>query len=340
MIANIKLTRTSATGATLTALLMIALVATFIWHWSDFVQYCINLQIYMHRYLVMYLLQQQNNQSGAGLMLILFSFTYGFLHAVGPGHGKFVITTYLSTNREKANTSRLITFLGSMMQGVVATLFVLILAVFFNLSMGDLSLSRYFVEKGSAVFIMLFGVVLMLRAAGINLFHLYKKEKRLAIHQIATFPTSGINKLPLAPHDSHQLADCGCGHKHLPAAEELTGGWKNYFWIIASIGIRPCSGAILILVFANAVGMFTWGVIAAMSMALGTSLSIMIVATLVYHAREKFISSHGQLLAGKLIHVSRIATVIGGLILILFGLVLFSSVIPINASGDFIAAGC
>lgn len=126
----------------------------------------------------------------------------------------------------------------------------------------------------------------------------------------------------------------------MPLAEELNGDWKNYLWVIASIGIRPCSGAILILVFANAVGMFTWGVIAAMSMALGTSLSIMIVATLVYHAREKFISSHGQLLAGKLIHASRIATVIGGFILILFGLVLFSSVIPISASGDFIAAGC
>ncbi|WP_186371679.1 hypothetical protein [Yersinia alsatica] len=49
---------------------------------------------------------------------------------------------------------------------------------------------------------------------------------------------------------------------------------------------------------------------------------------------------NSQILSGQLIHAARIAMLIGGLLLILFGLVLFSSVIPISANGDFIAAGC
>ncbi len=134
-------------GLALACLLLLTLLYLFVRHWTEFVQYCINFQIYMHRYLVLYLLQQRNQQYSGGLMLTLASFAYGFLHSIGPGHGKFVITTYLATHRERLNASRAITLLGSLMQGVVAIVFVVVLAVALNLSMGDLSLSRYWVEK-------------------------------------------------------------------------------------------------------------------------------------------------------------------------------------------------
>ncbi|MGE4802742.1 nickel/cobalt transporter [Yersinia hibernica] len=339
MPSNLKLSRANMASIGFSSAILLSLLWIFARHWADFVQYCINFQIYMHRYLVLYLLKQQNNQTGAGLMLALFSFIYGFLHSIGPGHGKFVITTYLATSREKVTTSRLITFLGSLMQGLVAIAFVVILGVIFNLSMGELSLSRFYVEKASALFIVLFGLVLILRASGIRPFMLFRRQRQAVISHIgqplATKPTQSI----LAAPSSHQhTEDCAC--RHMPSAEQLNGGWKTYLWVIASIGIRPCSGAILILVFANAIGMFTWGIIAAMSMALGTALSIMIIATLVYHAREKLISINSQILSGQLIHAAQIAMLIGGVLLILFGLVLFSSVIPISANGDFIAAGC
>ena len=310
------------------ALLLIALLALFTRHWAQFVQYCINFQIYMHRYLVMYLLQQQNHQYRGGMMLVFGSFIYGFLHSVGPGHGKFVITTYLATNRQQLAISRLITLCGSLMQGVVAILFVLILAVALNLSMGDLSLSRYWVEKGSAVFIACFGLMLIWRAGGLRL----RKSLVLRPSMMKAIPATPL----ITQHDPH----CGCGHKHSPDASDLNGGWRNALWVIAAIGIRPCSGAILILVFANAIGMFTWGVISALNMALGTALSIMILATLVHHLRERFIHTGGPLMGVYLPQAARIAMMLGGVILILFALVLFSAVIPVSANGDFIAAGC
>lgn len=322
---SIKVTPANFAGLGAGALLLLAILYLFIRHWAEFVQYCINAQIYMHRYLVLYLLQQRNHQYSGGVMLALGSFIYGFLHSVGPGHGKFVITTYLATHRRQLNASRLITLLGSLMQGVVAILFVLILAVALNLSMGDLSLSRYWLEKGSALFIAAFGLVVIGRAIGL---------RRRRLPKITTLR-------PIAKTAQHSPGDdCACGHRHLPNAADLTGGWRNALWLILSIGIRPCSGAILILVFANAVGMFTWGVISAISMALGTALSIMILATLVHHAREKLIAANDHLTGKHLAQASRMAVIVGGVLLVLFALVLFSSVIPVSANGDFIAAGC
>lgn len=322
---TMKVTPANVAGLGAGVLLLLVMLYLFARHWAEFVQYCINAQIYMHRYLVLYLLQQRNHQYSGGVMLALCSFIYGFLHSVGPGHGKFVITTYLATHRRQLNASRLITLLGSLMQGVVAILFVLVLAIALNLSMGDLSLSRYWLEKGSALFIAAFGLVVILRAVGLP------QRKRLAFKALRPLTTTTQH----SPED-----DCGCSHRHLPDATALTGGWRNALWLIVSIGIRPCSGAILILVFANAVGMFTWGVISALSMALGTALSIMILATLVHHAREKFIAANDHLTGKRLAQVSRLAVILGGILLILFALVLFNSVIPVSANGDFIAAGC
>ncbi|WP_241523854.1 nickel/cobalt transporter [Chimaeribacter coloradensis] len=267
------------------------ILALFSHYWADFVQACINVQIYLHRYLVLYLLQQHNHQAGGGLMLVLCSFLYGVLHSVGPGHGKFVITTYLATHRQQLNRSRVITLLGSLMQGVVAILFVVVLAVLFNFSMGDLSRSRYWVEKISALLIGAFGLVLMLRAAGVTL-------------------------------RGRPDRACGCGHAHPP-------GGQHALWVIAAIGFRPCSGAILILVFANA---------------LGTALAITLLATFVHHARERarerIIASPEGLAGRALPHLARGVMMCGGLLLMLFALVLFTSVIPVSANGDFIAAGC
>ena len=296
----------------------VALLYLFARHWGEFVQYCFTLQISLHRYLVQYLLLQRDHHIKGGLMLIAGSFTYGFLHSVGPGHGKFVITTWLATHREKLNASRLITLAGSLMQGVVAVLFVLILAISLNLSMGDLSASRYWMEKASALLIAGFGIVLIGRAIGGERLRMF--GARASRHQ----------------HD----AACGCGHKHQPNAEDLTGGWRNAAWVIAGIGIRPCSGALMILVFANAVGMFSWGVAAVMAMSLGTAASILILATWVHHFREWMLAANSSVMVRYAATLGRVAIVAGGMALILFALVLFFTVIPVSANGDFITAGC
>ncbi|GAB2936288.1 nickel/cobalt efflux system [Hafnia psychrotolerans] len=313
------------------ALIVVLLVA---WeYWRDFVQICISMQIFMHRYLVLYLLEIRNGQYSGGLFLVTSGFIYGLLHAVGPGHGKFVITTYLSTSREKMAISRLISFTGSMMQGVVAIAFVWLLAVIFNFSMGDLSLSRWYVEKASAVFIAFFGLITLARAFGFTPWRRNTKRRLPAFSPLINPPKAVFNQV-------HSAETCGCGHKHLSMPDDLSGTFASRLWVILSIGIRPCSGAILILVFANAVGMFRWGMAAAMSMALGTALSITIVATLVTHAREKVMKINAKNGLAHWQHGSKALMLFAGVLLILFAMVLFFSVIPVSGNGDFVAAGC
>lgn len=109
--------------------------------------------------------------------------------------------------------------------------------------------------------------------------------------------------------------------------------------VILTIGARPCSGAIMILMFSNALGMVSWGIAAVMVMALGTALSIMGLSLAVRYARNRTVAFFGadNPQYRWLVPLVKIA---GGVVIILFATVLFLTVIPISANGDYIAAGC
>ncbi|AJZ89626.1 nickel transporter [Klebsiella michiganensis] len=322
------LPRRWALPAGLLALLLSVLALVFIsHHWSAFIQWCLSVQISLHRYLVFYLLQINNHQYSGGVWLLIGSFFYGVLHAIGPGHGKFIVTTWLSTNQETPLAGRMVPFLGSLMQGVSAIIFVFVLAIALNLSSGDLSESRWYVEKISAVLIGGFGVFIVLKAL--------RQQAPLRMHSFT--PLSGNAKT--VDHHS-QDAHCGCGHNHGVGYDARNGNWLTHLGVILAIGARPCSGAIMILVFSNALGFISWGIAAVMTMALGTALSILGLSVLVTRTRD----SVGKLWLSRTPAQVRLITtglkVIGGLLIVLFAVVLFTTTIPVSANGDFIAAGC
>ncbi len=307
-------------GALLLTLFALGVAFFFYSHWGAFLQWAFSLQITLHRYLVLYLLQLNNHQYTGGLWLISGAFIYGVLHAIGPGHGKFIVSAYLATHRENLFAARLVPLAGSLMQGVSAILFVFILAVGFNLASGDLSQSRWYLEKVSALLIGAFGLFLILRAARSLL------APRLKVHS-------------LTPAQSHP-ENCSCGH-HGVGRENHGGDWRTRLGVIAAIGARPCSGAIMIMLFANALGMASWGMVVVMTMALGTALSIMALSLGVQYARRTTIRLFGT--PATPVQAQRIAALLriaGGLALLLFAAVLFLTVIPVSPNGDYIAAGC
>lgn len=319
------LNRTMSLSGGMILLVLAALaIITASQHWSAFIQWCLSVQITLHRYLVLYLLQINNAQYSGGIWLLTGSFIYGVLHAIGPGHGKFIVTTYLSTNNETPFVSRAVPFLGSLMQGVTAIAFVFILSVLLNLSGGDLSQSRWYVEKLSALLIGAFGMFIIWRAV---------RGYRPAKMQIKSLVPAG--------QSGHQHDDqCGCGHNHGVGYSGRDGSWMTHLGVILAIGARPCSGAIMILLFSNALGFITWGIMAVMTMALGTALSIMTLSVAVTWARDGI----GKLYLTRSPRHLRMLTlalkVVGGILLILFACVLFLTVIPVSANGDYIAAGC
>jgi nickel/cobalt exporter len=87
-------------------------------------------------------------------------------------------------------------------------------------------------------------------------------------------------------HDHHDDA-AAWGHAHAPEPEELAGpgGWRRGFSAVVAVGLRPCSGAILVLVFALAQGLFWAGVVSTFVMGLGTAITVAVIATIAVGAK-------------------------------------------------------
>ncbi len=89
-------------------------------------------------------------------------------------------------------------------------------------------------------------------------------------------------------HHHHQELDVlPWGHAHGPEPEQLAGpgGWRRGLSAVAAVGLRPCSGAIIVLVFALAQGLFWAGIASTFVMGLGTAITVGAVATLAVGAK-------------------------------------------------------
>jgi ABC-type nickel/cobalt efflux system permease component RcnA len=218
------------------------------------------------------------NPAKAGGTLLLFSFVYGVLHALGPGHGKVVITTWLATHPSKLKPAIGLTLASSLLQGLVAILLVVVVLSLLALPARQLHLSGYWLEKGSYLLVGVLGLLLCWRAL-----------KRL--HQLLQAPRFRA----FTPHHVHH-DNCGCGHQHLPTQSQLQNGgdWRARLVIVLSMGMRPCSGAIMVLLFSKVIGVFAWGVASALAMAAGTSLTISGLALLVHGFRQFAVKLSGK----------------------------------------------
>ncbi|MBK5074569.1 nickel/cobalt transporter [Budviciaceae bacterium CWB-B4] len=309
-------------------LIALVLLAVLVWlKWPDFLLQSAIWQKQLHQQLVSLLQQVKQHPLETGGMLMLFSFIYGVLHSAGPGHGKVIITAYLATHPLKLRASLLLTLAASLVQGVVAILLVTIVLSVLQLSTRTIHQTNFWMEKGSYLLIVLVGGILCYRAI---------RQLRSMVKQKPVPQTLKINALtPLEPGHVHSDS-CGCGHRHLPTADELevSGGWKTNLAIILSIGIRPCSGAILVLLFSKVIDAYPWGIAAAMVMALGTATTISLLALFVHYARrlaEKVTATRQRSEWGKVALIS--FSLFGGVLLILFGLVLYYGVSPAASGG-------
>ncbi len=107
----------------------------------------------------------------------------------------------------------------------------------------------------------------------------------------------GHDHAAITTHDHH---DHGHAHTTITATKAMLGGtpmrrsraelkgrdwWKRGLSAIVAVGLRPCSGAIIVLVFALAQGLFWVGVAATFVMGLGTAITVAVIATLAVGAR-------------------------------------------------------
>lgn len=206
--------------------------------------------------------------------LAFLSFAYGVLHAAGPGHGKAVISSYVLANERTVRRGIALSFLAALVQALSAIVIVGVLAVALNATSLKIKATEHVITSVSWALVAAIGAWLLV------------KQLR------ALFVTN--SQPAIAGHPAHDEAghvhgpDCGCAHAHMPSPDQVSGkwSWANAFAIAFAVGIRPCTGAIIVLVFALSQGLYWAGVFATFAMAIGTAITVSTLAALAVGSRE------------------------------------------------------
>ena len=237
--------------------------------------------------------------------LIALSFAYGIFHAAGPGHGKAVVSSYMLANEVSARRGIMLSFASSFLQGVTAIVAISVLLLLLrgtgvrtdNLA-GTLELASYFL-------VMVLGAWLLWQ------------------------------KLTGRGHHHHHGDDCGHdhdhdhGHLHAPDPKQLTGdlGLRQAWSAILAVGLRPCSGAIIVLTFAFLNGLVWGGIMSTFAMSLGTGITVATLALLAVYAKNTALKVAGmQDRAGQL---HKIIEICGAALVFILGAVLFTAALTV-----------
>jgi ABC-type nickel/cobalt efflux system permease component RcnA len=222
--------------------------------------------------------------------LLAISFAYGIFHAAGPGHGKAVISSYLVANEETAKRGIVLSFASALMQSLVAVLIVGISAWLLNATAKTMCGAERAIEIASYALIAAFGARLVWTKGGGFFRALQARQPAPAMAAAAHHHDHdhGHHHHHSHTHDDDHIHDEHCGHSHGPSPGELAGpgGWRRGLGAIFAVGIRPCSGAILVLVFALAQGLFWAGVAATFVMGLGTAITVATIAVVAVSAKD------------------------------------------------------
>ena len=221
--------------------------------------------------------------------LLAISFAYGIFHAAGPGHGKAVISSYLVANQETARRGIVLSFASALLQALVAVVVVGICAWLLNATAKTMCGAEKAIEIASYTLIAAVGARLVWTKGGGFMRALQAKPvpaMAAAHHHHGHNHDHHHHDHGHDHHDDH-VHDEHCGHAHGPTPDQLAGpgGWQRGLGAIFAVGLRPCSGAILVLVFALAQGLFWAGIAATFVMGLGTAITVATIAVLAVSAK-------------------------------------------------------
>lgn len=263
----------------------------------------------------------QNEGLHTAALLMLLGFGYGAFHALGPGHGKAVITTYLLTHPAALRRGLWLSSAAALLQGVVAIAMTGLLVGVLGWLTRDSMAGTVYLEQAS------FGLVALLGG-----WLVYNAARRIR----AAWPSSSLSRAPLMQYQpsprplmsggmAPPSAACGCGKAHHIDPASAGTGWRSQLVAVFAIGLRPCSGAIMLLGVSAMLGHWWPGVVAVLAMSAGTALTTASLAYLAVMARghirrlSRTVSSPWPGIAG---HAAALA---GGVIILMLGIALMMS---------------
>jgi nickel/cobalt transporter (NicO) family protein len=268
---------------------------------------------------------KSGSKSAAAWTLLSISFLYGVFHAAGPGHGKAVVTGWVLATENELKRGIFIAFLSALIQAMTA---IIVVSALLLLVSGASAMARDvagFLE--SASYLMIAGMGLYLVWNGWNSF----RRKVVAAPANPPGPFELMSR-PDAMTDHVHDENCGCGHGHAPVAAAVRGDWSlsRAFAMAFAVGIRPCSGAILVLVASHTLGLYWAGVASTLAMGFGVFLTIAAIASLAVYAKTTAIALVGTDNASAAF-VVRWGKMIVGLCIAGFGVLLFMGSLGANS---------
>ncbi len=240
--------------------------------------------------------------------LIVLSFLYGLFHAAGPGHGKAVLTAYLLTHDRRMRRGLWLAAGSSLCQGITAIVLVYGLILLAGWAARETQGAVAWAERLSFALVALLGGALALRSA---LAMVRARRAHRAAHHA---------------HDGHAHCAAGCGHSHGPTPEQVESArdLRTGIGVILSIGLRPCSGAVLVLVFAHVLQIPWAGVAAVMAMSVGTGIAVSGLAAVAVGLRRLSLAFGRSMGRGLGVALNG-AALLGGAAICWIGVSLFAS---------------
>lgn len=218
---------------------------------------------------------------------------YGFFHALGPGHGKVLLGGAALAGGTTLKRLSILTVLSSLAQAGTAICLVGGFYFLFQMRSDDLAdIAETWLAPASYVAIAVIGVVLVFRGA------------------------RSWRSLGQAKQGAHSC----CGHAHGPSVNDVKtlASARDSVALVASIAVRPCTGALFVLVIAARFDAFAVGCLAVITMGLGTAAFNLTVATSGVAARQ--LAGFGAHNRESMLAVSATLHVTGGVLIIAFSL--------------------
>lgn len=256
----------------------------------------------------------KRGDGGALAGLLGLCFAYGFFHAAGPGHGKLLIGGYGMGRRVPVLRLSVLALLSSLGQSVSAVLLVGAGGLLLNWSRERLTgTAETLLAPASYAAVGLVGLWLALRGAR-GMWRLWQgralaADRHSVSHSVSHGDSRGDSHNhahDLARNHAHHLAHdhnhhhdqhhdhhhhddtCGCGHAHGPTPEQAAAvhSLRDALILIGAVAIRPCTGALFVLILTFAMGIPLVGIASVFVMGLGTASVTVAVAIAAVTLRE------------------------------------------------------
>ncbi|MGH6778701.1 MAG: nickel/cobalt transporter [Bradyrhizobium sp.] len=279
----------------------------------------ISSQVYFNQHMTAAILAVRHGR-GAWTLLLL-SFLYGVVHAIGPGHGKAVVSSYVLATRQTLRSGVLLAFAAALAQALGAILLIFVASMILHMTSVSMTRATARFELVSNLLVLLLGcwlvwskIIRPLRPASLGFApmapsvamrrQLTVDDSAMRFQAVAVIETeaaalpSTMSAYPAATAAvSGRRPDargvfgrflCGCGASHMPEVNvaAATLDWRKVWPVLGSTALRPCTGALIVLVFSISQGLWGIGIFATLLIGLGTAITVSAIAVLTVFAHR------------------------------------------------------